>query len=1408
MPAWAGSIHERDFVFLEDVALELGHGGPQTTVDRRRINVGNGSNRSQSWVIVLVLWLVFGSSAPTRLAFCAEGFDIRVRVLWGGPNNREYIGSISIQDGQATNLMPISMQADSSHTVVMKDNRTIDVLPSSPTRYGGAEFQVVGSEKTRIRIALSDSNRTDPANGPKILDVSLAEVLQQNRSITLDNSGSSVVIERPLPDKIRPILQRSSMIFSPDEAIPISCTGHHLGLGNDQALRLTFSLIQNTTGAVLQTQTVSVTTDKFGSFAETSPGTFYAPREEGVYRIEIRADVRRVLSSFLSDSAVTRALEFVVLQTTPIAVPQVPWTSIETWEPAAMDAVQENGNKNRDGNLANSADKGRWLTWRNLGNRGGWWNNSTRESARSPLNNQTVERGESVMGPNDWYLTPLKIQAAGKPHRLVLRYSCAQPMQLGLTILEPNGEGVLSPLGINAGVQLSSDDLRQINGKGETEIIFWPKSNSASLLVTNPDSEHSLQLLGYELYAGPNELESYANLVPFSSDEENREAIDDASSNTAATPNSTAANAGSVPRMAAIYLDKPLLAEYFGGPEVLDQATGRGLHAWQSYYSACKHLIEYIKWSGHNGVVLFVAGEGGSLYPSETLLPNPKFDRGRFFADGRDPVQKDVVELLLKMLDREGLHVLLGIHFDGAMGNQLIRNVNSTDPVELIDLQGRKWSRPTSTSAIQAPRYNPLHKVVQEQISKSLQELVTRYGKHPSFRGVVIEMGGTGHLSFAGDRWGYDATSVQAFAKSLNAQLPTDLKELTTVVQSRLRDSFMQWRANQLTLALQQMAQNLRRDRADLRFVVSTAGLAKQPPMESDFVEWSELWMPADYIALSRGLDLNGLSQVPEIDLLQADVRFPLHSLPQQRWSYGVRDLAITPSSEHSHPRGGALLLLPPTSRNWPAVEKQQPLNLSTSKVWTFHQVAPHAPSVISTWCQRLLVDDAWLMASGGWSPNYGTEQWMRDAAQRWTELPPVRLETADYSMGQPLSNSVVFRTATYEKKTYILLINAAPWAERCSIEWNKAPGLEQIDWVSASGEAIPDSWASKKWTVDLQPFEWQTICIDAAGLELVNWTHQPEDAAVEIAKAKLLDLSERVKRLHTTRLAASESLVNGGFENFTQDGKPEGWTMSTLPNAQITPSNNAFRGASSLRLENNSGGNAPLWLQSTPLRLPKTGRMAVELWIRKEAGTDEPKVRLMLQGRHSDGTRYERSRYLGKDVEDAPISDRWETAPLVLLVSDLPASGIDELRVEIDLIGSGTIYVDEVKAYDVYLHPDERNLIRNEIFAASEPFRDPKLTVRLDEIDRLWRSYWGEYLRRYVPLTASTSGSREVQATPNATNSAADSALQDGAKPTSANNAKGSSKGNSPNTANQPAQSLLRRRLGNLRGGGSTVDR
>lgn len=1368
----------------------------------------------------------------------AEGFEVRLRVVWGGASLRAYEGDISVADGFVQTCSAISMQVDSAATVELRDSHQILVHQTSPTTYGGLDFQLQGNPNTKITISLRDPSSKETDAPYKTLEKTLQEILTDSCSVSLDPSGNALVINRPAEDHLRLNIAREHLVFRPEEAIPLSITGKHLGLGNNTPLKLTVTLLSETNGQTVLTMPLQTTTDDTGSFADLSSETIYAPSEEGVYRLVVRADPKRLLGGLLRDAAVTRSMQFVVAGEEKLVEDPADWKIVDTWEPGKGDSIIENftDNENTIDNASRdqASNRSRWLGWRSFSSRG-WWTSFGRQPKRGTSDAGVASgSGEAILAPNDWYMIPLRIGSTGKPHRLQLQYAADRPMRMGITLLETNAEGLLAPLGVDASVELDSDDIQSLGGRLEHEVVFWPKSSTASLLITNPDTDLPLQVLGYRLLAGPSHLNKASNtqsddpsLITSNAsrakvEEQKTDSETDNSGASSDEPQSSATSSLSdqspdqlvsnfkkenlPPRLAAIYLDKPLLAEYFGGSETIDPATGRGLHDWQTFYQACQHLVEYLRWSGHNGVILFVSGEGGAIYPGGPLGSNFKFDRGRFFSDGRDVIPKDVVELLLRMLDREGLHVLLGLHFDGALPPTLTRHLSTDESMELMDASGRVWSRSSSSGSRTAPRYNPLHATVQGVLERSVEDLLQRYGKHSSFRGVVLEMGGAGHLSFGGDRWGYDPTTIDNFFRSLGGQIPVDPKEKIQLVQARYRAAFMQWRASQLTQFIQRLSQRTRKKRNDLRLVVSTAGLAKLPPGESDFLEWSDLWLQPEYIALSRGLDLPALSKIQEIDLLHSDIRYPLHQLPQQRWSYAVRDLSWESPQATPYPRGGSLVLLPPTGRNWPSVELQQPLGLNSTKVWTFHQAFPVSSTGRAGWSSQLLTHDHWLMATGGWGPNLGAESTLRESIGVWTSLPPVTFSDHLGREGQSLSQGVTIRTAEYDGKTFIHMINATPWKQKVTLQFSKKLGSANAYWIGETSDEIPSSWFQQSsWSIDLEAHQWKAICIDSPNFPIDSWRNEVDSLAIEKAKNQLLELSERVKKLHTTQLAPLPSLVNGDFELFDNGGVPVGWTRSTLPSSQVTQSDQAYRGKSCIKLENRSEGNAPLWIQSSPITLPRTGRMAVELWIRRETDTPEPQVRLNLLGRRTDGTRFERSRWLGRNSGDATIPERWESSPMVLLVSDLPPAGIDDLRVEIDLVGSGTIYIDEVKLFDIYLHPDERNLIRNQIFAASEPFRDPSLKINLDEIDRLWHGYWGQYLRRFVPKTSATPDMDQANSRQSSDNPTLGNQPQ---VKSALGNKKSDDKVSDTNPTAPASPGILRRRLSNLRNQGTTVDR
>ena len=101
----------------------------------------------------------------------------------------------------------------------------------------------------------------------------------------------------------------------------------------------------------------------------------------------------------------------------------------------------------------------------------------------------------------------------------------------------------------------------------------------------------------------------------------------------------------------------------FGAAEALDEETGRSLEDWQTFLDGARRLIQYAKYVGYDALAITCVSEGSTLYPSELLQPTPKHDRGVFFGSGQDPLRKDVLEMLFRLCDREGLQLIPVVEF-------------------------------------------------------------------------------------------------------------------------------------------------------------------------------------------------------------------------------------------------------------------------------------------------------------------------------------------------------------------------------------------------------------------------------------------------------------------------------------------------------------------------------------------------------------------------------------------------------------------------------------------------------------------------------------------------------------------------------------------------------------------------
>jgi hypothetical protein len=135
----------------------------------------------------------------------------------------------------------------------------------------------------------------------------------------------------------------------------------------------------------------------------------------------------------------------------------------------------------------------------------------------------------------------------------------------------------------------------------------------------------------------------------------------------------------------------------------------------------------------------------------------------------------------------------------------------------------------------------------------------------------------------------------------------------------------------------------------------------------------------------------------------------------------------------------------------------------------------------------------------------------------------------------------------------------------------------------------------------------------------------------------------------------------------------------------------------------------------------PQTGRISVAVRLRGAPGTPAPTLRLALGGKLEGGDYYR--------FAEAPINDQWKY--FIFTVDNLPLSGLSDLQVRFDMMGTGQAWIDDIVVSDLALSDNERTDLSRIITRAQFSLEDG----RLADCVRLLDSYWPRFLEENVPL-------------------------------------------------------------------------
>ena len=289
-------------------------------------------------------------------------------------------------------------------------------------------------------------------------------------------------------------------------------------------------------------------------------------------------------------------------------------------------------------------------------------------------------------------------------------------------------------------------------------------------------------------------------------------------------------------------------------------------------------MVTFAKYEGMNRLTYPVIWYHGPLYPSPSEPANyfdwsvaSPVNRNLYIRWTTHP--EDWVEKLLTRFDKEHLefvsqvtYIRLGslmekmnIDLDAIKaGADTINNMRADDKVqsgagdwtgqynvrnferqrEAQEREGKGWNQcalpygevPNGGGA-GGPIFNPVHPAVQNALLDSVREISTRYGKHPSYKGLHIFCYGSSTLGFGSIRNGYDDTTIRLFEQETGTKTPVDAKlpdrfskRYAFLTSKDMREKWVAWRCAKITDLVCRMRDELVKVRPDLRLSISPSG--------------------------------------------------------------------------------------------------------------------------------------------------------------------------------------------------------------------------------------------------------------------------------------------------------------------------------------------------------------------------------------------------------------------------------------------------------------------------------------------------------------------------------------------------------------------------------------------------------
>jgi len=343
------------------------------------------------------------------------------------------------------------------------------------------------------------------------------------------------------------------------------------------------------------------------------------------------------------------------------------------------------------------------------------------------------------------------------------------------------------------------------------------------------------------------------------------------------------------------------------------------------------------------------------------------------------------------------------------------------------------------------------------------------------------------------------------------------------------------------------------------------------------------------------------------------------------------------------------------------------------------------------------------------------------DAARRraFESLPAVALGIVGQSPA-PL----VVRMRTGESGTWVSVVNVCGTACQAVLACDAAPSGAHD---AVTKDALPVG-AAGEVLVGLGPWEMKTIVVE--GERTVTAARVMFEPGVQER------LKERLAELHRRRTALEMPaplavLDNPSFDLPELGGLVPGWELLEPRRGTFSPVAGKPSAGSKAAMFASANGLATL--RSNPFPPPATGRISIAMWVRTADGSQQPPLRIAIEGVQDD-REYYRFAPVGRGAGAMPLTSAW--SQFVLQIDDLPTRGIESLRVRLDLLGPGSVEIDDVRVFDLAFEESQRVQLSRLLAVADERFAAGDIGGCLVDVD----GHWPRFLERFVPPVAAAA--------------------------------------------------------------------